>query len=118
VTNALTGQPISDITPARAGDFLAVYATGLGSVQGPKGEAGPAAGTAAPLSPLFQTTAKVTARIGGVDAPVRFAGLAPTFAGLYQINVQVPPGVVPGSAIPLKISAAGAGSNTVTIVVQ
>jgi len=118
VTNALTGQLNSDTNPARAGDFLAVYATGLGPVQGPNGEAGPASGAAAPLSPLFQTKTKVTVTIGGVDASVRFAGLAPTFAGLYQINVQVPPGVVPGSAVPLKISLGDAGSNIVTIVVQ
>jgi uncharacterized protein (TIGR03437 family) len=118
VTSAQTGQLNSESNPARAGDFLAIYATGLGPVQGPKGEAGPADGSATPLSPLFQTKAKVTATIGGVEAPVSFAGLTPTFAGLYQVNVQVPPGVVPGSAVPLKITAGNEGSNTVTIVVQ
>ncbi|HVW11884.1 MAG TPA: hypothetical protein VHC90_25055 [Bryobacteraceae bacterium] len=118
VANALTGQLNSATAPAHAGDFLAIYATGLGAVQSPNGEAGPADGAAAPLSPLFQTQAAVTATVGGVDAPVSFAGLTPTFAGLYQVNVQVPQGVVPGSAVPVKISAGGAGSNIVTIVVQ
>jgi len=25
-----------------------------------------------------------------MDAPVQYAGVAPTFAGLYQINIQIP----------------------------
>jgi hypothetical protein len=28
------------------------------------------------------------------------------FAGLYQINVMVPPGIVPGSQVPVTISVA------------
>jgi uncharacterized protein (TIGR03437 family) len=87
-------------------------------VQGPNGESGPAEGTAAPLATIFSTKAKITATIGGVSAPVSFAGLAPTFASLYQVNVQVPAGVAPGSAVPLKITAGGVGSNSVTIVVE
>jgi uncharacterized protein (TIGR03437 family) len=118
VTNALTGQLISDTNPAHAGDVLSVWASGLGPVQGPNGEPGPAEGTAAPLATIFSTKAKTTATVGGIDAPVSFAGLAPTFASLYQVNVQVPAGVTPGSAVPLKISTGGVQSNTVTIVVE
>jgi hypothetical protein len=29
-------------------------------------------------------------RVGGVDADVLFAGLAPGLAGVYQVNVRVP----------------------------
>jgi len=65
VTNALTGKLNSASDPARAGEFLSVYATGLGPVQGPDGEAGPAEGLAAPLSAVFRTKAVVTATIGG-----------------------------------------------------
>jgi uncharacterized protein (TIGR03437 family) len=34
--------------------------------------------------------------VGGLPAPVGFAGLAPGFASLYQINAIVPEGVTPG----------------------
>jgi uncharacterized protein (TIGR03437 family) len=124
VTDALNGRLNTPESPARGGDFLAVYATGLGAVQGPNGEPAPAEGAATPLSPLFTTKAKITATIGGVDAPVSFAGLTPTFAALYQVNVQVPQGATPGSAVPLRITATDpvtgftAASNTVTIAIE
>jgi hypothetical protein len=39
---------------------------------------------------IFAVPPTATATIAGVNAPVLFAGLAPTFAGLYQVNVQAP----------------------------
>jgi uncharacterized protein (TIGR03437 family) len=124
VTEALTGQLNSTSNPAHAGDYLVLYATGLGSVQSQTGQPGPAVGAQAPLTTIFYTTATVTATIGGVSAPVEFSGLTPTFAGLYQVNVQVPTGVKPGNAVPVVITSTDpttgvtAASNTVTIVVQ
>ena len=58
------------------------------------------------------------ARIGGRDAGVQFAGLAPGFVGLYQLNLQVPPGVEPGPAVTLVLLQNGAPSNTVTLAVR
>ncbi len=126
VTNSATGLLINASNPAHASDYLTIYGTGLGALQGPNGENEPGDGVAAPADPnlIFRTTAKVTATIGGVNAPVVFAGLTPTFAGLYQVNVQVPAGVPAGGAIPLVIAAtdpttgATAQSNSVTIAVQ
>ena len=124
ITNAITGQLISASNPARASDFLVIYCTGLGPLLGPAGQPPPSDGAMAPLSPIFHTTATVTATIGGVSAPVSFSGLTPTFAGLYQVNVKVPPGVTPGNSVPVVITAtdsqtgATAKSNTVTTVVQ
>jgi uncharacterized protein (TIGR03437 family) len=44
--------------------------------------------------------------IGGQTAAVSFAGLAPEFVGVYQINATVPTGVTPGDA-QLVITVAG-----------
>ena len=58
------------------------------------------------------------ATIGGVPARVSFAGLAPSFVGLYQVNVQVPQGVAVGDAVPVAVSTGATASNTVTISVR
>lgn len=124
VVNALTGQLIDAAHPAHASDYLSIYCSGLGPLIGPNGEVPPADGAAAPTTTAFQTIANVTATIGGVDAPVLFSGLAPGFAGLYQVNIQVPAGVSPSDAVLLVIKAAdaqtraAAQSNPVTIPVQ
>jgi uncharacterized protein (TIGR03437 family) len=97
------------VQPARAGDFLQVYATGLGAVA-------PAAltGFASPGSPPAETTLRPQVTIAGQAAPVVFSGLVPGFAGLYQVNVQVPAGIPPGVQN-LALTINGASSNTVQI---
>jgi uncharacterized protein (TIGR03437 family) len=99
--------------PATRGDYIQVFCTGLGAVSNP-----PAAGAAAPNSPLSRTVATVGATIGGVNAPVIFAGLAPGFIGLYQVNVTVPLGAPVGGAVPLILLVGSAVSNAATIAVQ
>jgi uncharacterized protein (TIGR03437 family) len=49
---------------------------------------------------------------------VSFSGLAPGFAGLYQVNAIMPEGSPAGSAVPVVLSIGGVTSNTVTIAVQ
>jgi uncharacterized protein (TIGR03437 family) len=56
--------------------------------------------------------------IGGLPAFVSFAGLAPGFIGLYQVNVQVPQGVAAGDAVPVVLSIGATASNPVTIAVR
>jgi uncharacterized protein (TIGR03437 family) len=60
----------------------------------------------------------VTVTIGGQPAPVAFAGLTPTYAGLYQVNVTVPNGITAGPSVPVIITAAGLSSPPVTVAVQ
>ncbi len=56
--------------------------------------------------------------IGNVPAQVTYSGLAPSFAGLYQVNALVPSGVLPGANVPVILSIGGVSSNIVTIALQ
>ena len=99
--------------PARANDVVVIWCAGLGAVDQPV-----AAGEAAPASPPARTVNPVTLTIGGVNATVQFAGLAPFFTGLYQVNAVVPNGVQPGNAVPVVLNVAGQSSPPVTMAVQ
>ena len=65
----------------------------------------------------FQTVAHVEVYIAGTPAMVTYAGLAPGFAGLYQVNAQIPQGTPAGDQT-LQITAGGVASNTVTLAVR
>jgi len=49
---------------------------------------------------------------------VAFAGLAPGFIGLYQVNVVIPSNTPPGLGIPLTLKQGGVLSNSVGISIQ
>jgi uncharacterized protein (TIGR03437 family) len=99
--------------PARRGEFLQIYATGLGPVSRLQGDGQPKSPT---TPPAISRPPGVT--IGGVPANVQFSGLTPGAVGLYQINVQVPDNVPSGDAVPVVISLGTAISNTVTAAIQ
>jgi len=98
---------------ATAGDVIVIYCTGLGDVS-PRA----VAGFPAPSSPLAQTIDPVTMSIGGVNAPVVFAGPSPGYVGLYQVNATVPSGITPNQQAPLVLTQGGRPSLTVTIPMQ
>ena len=114
VANSDFTQTLADAGhPAKAGDYVVIYCTGLGEVT-----PGVAAGAAAPLDHVTATVNPVTVTIGGVPAPVAFAGLAPGFAGLYQVNAIVPQGVAPGSGVIVTLAESGQVSPPVTMAVR
>jgi uncharacterized protein (TIGR03437 family) len=99
--------------PARAGEYISIYCTGLGDVSNR-----PTLGAASPSSPLAQTLVQPIVNIGGIQSTVIFSGLAPGFVGLYQVNVQVPAGIAANPAVPLTLTIGGVTSNTATIAVE
>ncbi len=102
---------VSTASPAKVGETVQVFLTGLGAVS-------PAvtAGSPAPSSnPLAQVTNPLNAvYIDGQLAAVTYAGLAPGLGGLYQLNVTIPSGVGSG-AVTLEISAADSDNAQATI---
>ena len=99
--------------PAVRGEFLEVFATGLGPVGNT-----PASGAAASANPISETLTAPAVFIGETQARVVFAGLAPGFVGLYQINAQVPGSAPSGGNVPITISIGGLDSLAVTIAVE
>jgi IPT/TIG domain. len=104
---------VSAAKPARTGETILVFLTGLGAVSPsvPDGAAGPS-------GPLSNVVASMNVYIGGVQAPVSFKGLAPGFAGLYQMNVVVPAGAPAGSNVSLAIATPNAFHDQVDVAVQ
>jgi uncharacterized protein (TIGR03437 family) len=93
---------ISASNPAKRGDTISLFLTGMGAVT-PK----ITDGAIGPTSPLSQANAFTNMYLAvyfndfnsgvSTQATVTFAGLAPGLAGLYQMNVQVPTTVGPGN---------------------
>lgn len=103
---------ISASNPAKQGANISLYCNGLGPVTNQPASGDPAQG--APN--LSLTTTQPTVSIGGQNATVLFSGLAPGFAGLYQINVTVPN---TGSGVkPVTVSIGGVSSIAANINVQ
>jgi uncharacterized protein (TIGR03437 family) len=98
--------------PAAAGSTIIAYLTGSGPVNPPVADGAPT-----PSATLVSATSSYSATIGSMTAQVQFAGLAPFFVGLVQVNVVVPSGLATGS-YPLKVTIAGDTSNAGTISVK
>jgi len=77
--------------PARIGETIAVYLTGLGAT-----DPVVANGAAGPVSPLAKTTEALDVSLGNRSAKIAYSGLAPFLRGLYQLNFEVPAGVSAG----------------------
>ncbi len=100
-------QPLA----AKRGEIIELYANGLGPVSNQLASGDPAVAV-----PLSKTTSPATVRIGGVDAPVSFSGLAPGYAGLYQVNAMVPATLAAGT-YPITISIGNQTSRATTITI-
>ncbi|MBI3664985.1 MAG: carboxypeptidase regulatory-like domain-containing protein [Acidobacteria bacterium] len=100
--------------PASRGSVITVYATGQGEIQPPL-----ATGELAPRSTLSVVTQAKSATMGGRPAALLFAGMAPDYAGLLQVNLAVPADAPVGPNVPVVLNIGGISSpGGVTIAVR
>ena len=108
------GSLVTVTNPAARGSVVLLYATGLGDVYPPVATGEPGASD----EPLNRTLQTPRVFFDVFEAEVLYSGLAPGFAGLYQVNVRVPARLSPATNIPVTLSIGGAASNRLTIPVQ
>jgi uncharacterized protein (TIGR03437 family) len=97
-------------TPAKPGEVIILWGTGFG----PTSPSAPT-GVEAPSSPTYYTANTVTVTVGGKNATVYGAALAPGFAGLYQVAIQIPASLANGD-YPLVAKISGAQSPSTTLI--
>jgi uncharacterized protein (TIGR03437 family) len=86
------GRLVTPADPAHLGEIIILFGNGLGVEE---------------QRPLI--------RIGGIPAEVLYAGAAPGFAGLDQINLRIPADAPASSAVPLTILTTEGASDTVEL---
>ena len=62
--------------------------------------------------------AQVSVKIGGVDAPVSYAGAQAEWPGLDQVNVELPSALGGRGGVNISLSAGGVAANVVTVSVR
>ena len=102
---------IGPSNPAASGQSVQFFANGLGPVDNQPASGDPA--TAA----TSLCKAQATVAIGSQQVTPAFCGLAPGFAGLYQVNAAVPSNLAPGT-YPVTITIGGKTSKASNIAVH
>jgi uncharacterized protein (TIGR03437 family) len=113
VYHAASFQAVTGSSPARAGEYLAVFATGLGLTT-PRVEDGR---PGASEEPLHRTAAGTLVTLGNRLLAASFSGLAPGLVGVAQVNFQVP-AEFPAGRARLVVTAGGTPSPAVEIEVR
>lgn len=102
--------------PAKVGEFVQIWGTGLGAVDVPavNGDKG--------YPPVRNTLTKPAVLLGGVMVPaedVTFSGLQPEFVGVNQVNIKIPTIAPKGGKVTLQLQVGGITStDKVTMAIE
>lgn len=108
----LPGAPVTSDSPARPGEELTIWATGLGLVNDSAALTRATAGV--PFSgPAARVVSPVSAAINGQPVEVQSAVLTPGAVGVYEIHILLPHDLPPDPDAELLISQNGYTSNTI-----
>jgi uncharacterized protein (TIGR03437 family) len=90
--------------PLHPGDAVALYLTGLGATT--------------PVKGLDVAVQQPMVTVEGLDCPVTFAGAAPGYIGLDQINCTIPANATSNASAPVVVTSGDRISNTATLAIQ
>lgn len=112
IVTHLNGSLVTRQNPASPNETVVVWGTGIGPVDVAQKTGEPASGTA-----LARTRIMPQITIAGSTCNVLFSGLTPGFAGLYQMNITLPPNLPSGDQ-PLLVNSNGIASNATVIAIR
>jgi uncharacterized protein (TIGR03437 family) len=102
--NAANQTLVTAGNPLSASDAVELYATGLGLTK--------------PSNGLNVAVQQPTVTVAGVNCPVTFAGAAPGYIGLDQINCTIPAGIASTASAPVVVTSGDQISNTATLAIN
>ncbi len=105
------GTLVNEANPAKPGEALEIFLTGLGEVTPPVPD-----GVASPSFPLSRVTRPLSVYIAGQPTFVGFAALAPGFVGVYESYVLISPSLSGGNQL-LAIDTPDAFTQQATIFI-
>jgi uncharacterized protein (TIGR03437 family) len=117
IVDSFTFEAITAENPASEGDFVSIFVTGLGGVNPAIGDGFPAP-AAEPLARATDLGIQVIFGFVPQAGTVVYAGGAPNFVSLYQINVTVPALNIVGPGVPVALVTSNGWSDFVTIAVE
>jgi len=94
---------VTSSNPLQPGETVELFATGLGLTT--------------PMNGFDYAVQQPAVTVGGVTCPVAFAGAAPNYVGLDQINCTIPAGLASSASTPVVITSGDRTSNTATLAI-
>jgi uncharacterized protein (TIGR03437 family) len=112
IVHASDSSLVTPAKPAKAGEVLTLYATGLGPTR-----PSPEPGQPFAVNPPSVVTSPVEVIVNGASGQVLYAGGYPGAVNGYQVNFRLPDNVATGMA-PLHLTSAWISGGNVTIPIQ
>jgi len=112
----LNGTLVNAANPAKKGETLSIYLTGLGALQNPVTDG------AAPNPPAADNAVTpIAVYVDGILVPssgLLYAGINPVYPGLYQVNFVVPTTLTESGELPIAILTADSYTDQISIAIQ
>lgn len=112
VTHA-NGSVVTPANPAKPGEVLIAYLTGVSNLVNPPGTGAPATG-----DPHTTTAVLPTVVVNGVEVLAEFSGWSPGYVGLIQVNFPMPLDLPPGARATIEIRYGETATQSLTIAVE